>query len=83
MTNEQVFDEVTEICRQVFSEPGMHVTPAMSAKDVEKWDSMTNLLLIDALEKKFGIIFSLDNIMNASNIGDLCAIISQGSRQAI
>jgi len=41
---------------------------------------MTNLILIDELEKKFGVTFSLDDIMNAANIGDLCKIISKGQQ---
>ena len=79
MTNEQVFAEVVNVCRETFGDPALEITPSMSAKDVENWDSMTNLLLIDALEKKFGMSFSLDDIMNASNVGDLCKIISKGS----
>lgn len=77
MINENVLDEVAVICREVFEEPTLEISPSTNAKDVANWDSMTNLLLIDALEKKFGITFSLDDIMNAANIGDLCIIISK------
>jgi len=78
MTSEQILEEVTVICRQTFGDPQLIVGPETKAKDVENWDSMTNLILIDELEKKFGVTFSLDDIMNAANIGDLCKIISKG-----
>jgi acyl carrier protein len=78
MTSEQIFDEVAEICKQTFGDPNLNITPETSAKDVENWDSMTNLILIDSLEKRFEITFSLDDIMNAANIGDLVKVISKG-----
>lgn len=80
MTSEKIFDEVAEICRQTFGDATLVVTPETKAKDVENWDSMTNLILIDELEKKFNITFSLDDIMNAANVGDLCKIISKGQQ---
>lgn len=80
MTNEQVFEEVVAICRETFNNPGLKVEPSTSAKEVENWDSMTNLLLIDALEKKFDMVFSLDDIMDAQNVGDLCKIITQAKK---
>jgi len=38
---------------------------------------MTNLFLIDAQEQRFKLKFKLDEIMNAQNVGELCAIIVQ------
>jgi hypothetical protein len=46
-----------------------------TAKDVAGWDSMTNLFLIDAIERRFGFKFKLEEILNAQNVGELCAIV--------
>lgn len=77
MEKDQVLAKVNDICKQVFSDPKLEVTATTSAKDVANWDSMTNLFLIDALEQQFKFKFKLDEIMNAQNVGELCAIIVQ------
>jgi len=75
MEKEQVLADTTEICRKVFNDQGLDITEASNAGSIAEWDSMTNLFLIDSLEKHFDIKFSLDEIMNAQNVGDLCNII--------
>ena len=77
MLSDQAFNKVNDICIQVFSQPDLRVTAATSAKDVPNWDSMSNLFLIDALEREFGLKFKLDEIINAQNVGDLCEIIAR------
>ena len=75
MTKEQVLIEVSTICKELFKEPDLTISPETSPNDLEAWDSMNNLLLIDKIEDKFKIKFSLDDIFNAQNIGDICEII--------
>lgn len=77
MNKEDIFCEVGKICKEVFDDPALIISKSTSAGNVEKWDSMTNLFLIDTIEKIFQIKFSLDEILNAQNVGDLCDIIEQ------
>lgn len=67
--------QVEQICREVFNDPELSIQYQSSANDIEAWDSMTNLFLIDMIEKKMSIKFSLSEILEAQNIGDLCRII--------
>ncbi len=75
MNKDYVIAEVRNICREVFENPTLEISETSSAKTIENWDSMTNLILIDKIEKKFNINFSLDEIMEAENIGDLIKVI--------
>ncbi len=75
ITDEGLLKQVEEICRKVFGDPGLVITASSSAGTVAQWDSMTNLILIDELENKFNVKFSLDDILDAQNIGDLCTVI--------
>ena len=77
MNKDQVLSEVNEICRVVFQDPQLQINSATAAKDVANWDSMTNLFLIDAIEQKFKFKYTLDEIMYAQNVGELCDIIVQ------
>lgn len=75
MNKNNILEGVGDICRSVFNDANLIVTQETSARDVANWDSLTNLILIDALESHFSIKFSLDEILEAQNIGDLCQII--------
>ena len=46
---------------------------------MEKWDSISNLILISAIEEKFNVVFPLDFIFKAENVGDLCDYIMENS----
>jgi acyl carrier protein len=80
MNTDLIFLEVSKILKDTFGDPDMIVLRTTNAAEVEKWDSMTNLFLIDSLENKFEIKFSLDEILNAKNVGDLCNVIAETKR---
>jgi acyl carrier protein len=75
MNRAQLLEEVSAICREVFHDEKLIISEKTSADDVEGWDSVTNLFLIDQLESRFQFKFSLDEILEAQNIGDLCNCI--------
>jgi acyl carrier protein len=81
MRPHDVLTDVTNICREVFNEPELEVSSETTAKDVAGWDSMTNLFLIDSIEQRFGMKFTLDEILHARNVGELCDIVLQRRRQ--
>ena len=74
---DNILQELAAICRTVFNDENLVISSKTSANDIDAWDSMTNLFLIDKIENKFGIKFSLDEILEAQNVGDLCAIIEK------
>ena len=75
MKKQQIFEDVVLICKRVFHDEQVNITESTNANDIKNWDSMTNLFLIDSLEKEFGMKFSINEIMDAQNVGDLCKII--------
>lgn len=76
MDKSLVLQEINKICQRVFRNESLIVTETTAAKDVDGWDSISNLFLIDELEKNFNMKFELDDILNAQNIGDLATVIS-------
>lgn len=51
------------------------IKPSTSAKDIDNWDSLTNVRLILALEKKFKIKISFGETIDIDNVGDLVNLI--------
>lgn len=69
--------ELTQVFRDTFADPGLVVTDATSADDIPAWDSSTHIVLIFALEDRFGIQFSHGDLESLSNVGDLKAAIAR------
>lgn len=75
MEETQLYDRLTELFHQVFDDDSIVLTPQLSAKDVEGWDSLTHLRLILTVEKAFKIRLSTTEIANLQNVGDLANLI--------
>jgi acyl carrier protein len=77
MDDPQIYARLTEIFEDVFDEDedSIQVTPELTAKDVDGWDSLTHIRLILTIEKAFRIRFSTAEIGNLGNVGDLVARI--------
>lgn len=68
---DSILREMVIIFRKELEDPDLQISYSSSADTVEKWDSVTNLVLISAVEDKFGIIFSVDSIFEIRSIGDM------------
>ena len=74
---ENIIQRLTPIMHQIFENPNLVVSPEMTAKDVEKWTSMTNVIFIAEVEKEFGFKFHFRDVMGLKNVGDLIAVIQK------
>ena len=75
METEEILRELDTICRDILKNENIALTPATTAKDVEGWESLTNMRLITAIEKHYNIRFGLREILKFKHVGDLCASI--------
>jgi acyl carrier protein len=79
MDEAQIYSRLTEIFEDVFDEDSIKITPELSAKDVDGWDSLTHIRLILTIEKAFKIKFSTSEIGRLENVGDLVSLIKAHS----
>lgn len=63
------------IAASIFNIKEEDINDSLSSKDISDWDSMNYLLFIAELEKNFDVSFTMDEVMNASSIGDLRAVV--------
>ena len=75
MEESQIYAKLSEIFADVFDEDSIQITPQLSAKDVDGWDSLTHIRLMLTVEKAFKIKFSTSEIGKLENVGDLAALI--------
>jgi len=75
MDEAQIYSRLTQVFEDVFDDDSIQVTAALSARDVDGWDSLTHIRLILTIEKAFKIKFSTSEIGKLENVGDLVSLI--------
>lgn len=68
---------LTDIFRAVFDNPGLTLTPELTARDVPNWDSYNHIILFSALEEDFGIAFSTEEIVAVASVGELVDLLNR------
>jgi acyl carrier protein len=68
---------LTPIFRGVFNDDALVIKPDMTAADVPTWDSLSNINMIIAVEKGFGVKFSIKDVRNLKNVGELLELIKR------
>ena len=74
MQQQEVIAKLQEVFDGAFLQ-SVEVSPELSARDVEEWDSLTHVSLIIAVEQAFGIRFRVGEVEGTKNVGDLAALI--------
>ena len=77
MQDPEIYARLAEIFQSVFDEDSIKITPELSAKDVDGWDSLTHIRLMLTIEKAFKIKFSTSEIGKLQNVGDLVTLIKR------
>ncbi len=75
MTREEIYTRLDTVFQDVFDDESIHVTDATTADDIEDWDSFEHINLVVAVEKEFGIKFSMGQTNKLKNVGEMMDII--------
>lgn len=68
-------EELQKIFREVFFDDTIELFDDMTSNDVEEWDSLSHISLINEIERTFHIEFTTDEIISAKNVGELISNI--------
>ena len=71
MEEQQIYTEINGIFCKVLKKKDLNITPATTTADVDGWDSLSHMMIIDSIEKHFSIKFKLMEIMKFNNVGDM------------
>lgn len=71
MDVQEIYANLTEVMRKVFSDTSIVAAPEMTAELVSGWDSLGHIRLIVAVERTFGVKFSSQDISSFENVGEL------------
>lgn len=77
MDKDQILAAVQDIFRDILDQEELVLLPETSADDVEDWDSLNHIHLVNAVEKHFKIRFTVKEIQSWRVVADLVASVSE------
>lgn len=78
---EKIYETLNEIFQDVFDDEDIVVDAGTNSDSIEDWDSLEHINLVVAIEKAFGLKFSMDEVTGMKNVGEMVEIIkARGTR---
>ena len=76
---DEIYERLNEVFRDVFDDDSIEVDEDTTAADIEDWDSLNHITLIDAVESEFGVHFTMGEVSGMKNVGEMAQIIKERS----
>lgn len=70
MERKEIFEKLTEIFRDVMDNDEIVLEENTTAEDIEEWDSLAHVQLIEKIESVFGLKFSAKEMMSWEDVGE-------------
>ena len=80
MNEEEILRRLTGVFREIFEDPALVASPRLSPAEVDKWDSLTHIDMIMAVEAEFCIRIPTLELIGMQNVGDLVRQIGARAR---
>jgi len=74
---ENLFLKIQQVFRLVFQDTNLEIKANDAAGEIDGWDSLTHMTLINELEKNFKIVFTFEEVINFKNINDIVNVVSK------
>lgn len=81
MTHNEVMQRLTEIFRDVFDDDSINIYDTTTANDIEDWDSIEHINLIEAVEKEFNMQFQMREVSSMKNVGEMADIVASRAKE--
>lgn len=79
MNRNDVINRLTEIFQDVFDDDSIKINENTTSADIEDWDSIEHITLINSVEKEFKIRFKMKEVSGMKNVGEMVSIILERS----
>jgi acyl carrier protein len=77
MDKKEIMERLQKTIRSVFENDSIEVVEATTADDVDEWDSLAHISLIEEIEKVFKVKFALGELMKLQNVGQMAELIQK------
>ncbi len=80
MTREEIYEQLQPGFRDVFDDESITVNDTTTAADIEDWDSLEHINLVNAIEKTFHRKFTMAQVLEMKNVGDMVDILTESAQ---
>lgn len=77
MDRSKIFEKVNAVFRDLFEDDSLVIGEQTTAADVEGWDSLKHISLIEAVEEEFDIRFTMREVTGMKNVGEMVSVIEE------
>ena len=77
MESPEIYEQLTEVFRDVLNDENLKLTPELTAADVPQWDSFNHINIVVATETRFGIKFRTAELEQLRNVGQFVELIDR------
>ena len=77
MHRKEIVSIVNEVFIDTLDNDEVIIDESTKATDVDDWDSLTHIMLVVAIEKKFNIRFNSSEIQSWNNVGEMIDCIQE------
>ncbi len=67
----ELLNKLQTIFRSTFKKEDLIITNSTSAQDIDNWDSLSHVLLLNEIETAFNIQFELDELISFKTVEDI------------
>ena len=71
MTRENILEQIQDIVRTRLSNSFINMEESTTASDVDGWNSLVHMEILNDIEEHFKIKFSYQEIMNIETVGNI------------
>ena len=75
MNREDILKEITEIVQDILGEEEIYLTEMSTAKDIEGWDSLAHISILEAVQSEDNVVFDLEEIIEMATVGDIITAV--------
>lgn len=77
MEDKKILEKLQGIFQDIFADDTIQLTYKTSAADIEAWDSLMHITMLEVVQEEFSVKFSFDEIVELENVGDMVAHIQK------
>ena len=76
MNREEILSKINEIFQDAFDDESLEISESTTANDIEGWDSLMQMNLIEMIEDEFEFQFTMDEVATLKNVGSIVDVVA-------
>jgi len=70
-------DEIRKLMSDLFNVPESDINAEFEIGSSDRWDSLTHMELITAIEQKYEVEFTMDEVVEMTSVSAICSVLNR------